>query len=483
MLTIKDYLKAGDFRSAIAKLLRLVRIEIADRNLDASLFDGLHQIGFSYDISTVSVCQITGDIKFGVAFFIDRIRTISDVLAILLHERQHLIIACCYNAAYYDNFAQDVVINIPVTRMLPGNTFFADFYTNPKHPTALLSGNVSAIAECFEVPEHRVGPWVKLKSAVINAYRGTGAVNVPEMLNFADAWYRKVVRASERSNTPKPETVDIPLLGHDSGPQNSANTTALKNSIRDDPEEEDYTQPTISFGSLRIPDHIVLTKIESKSYNITNMTPPAMDGIGQSINATVSSAMRGPDRYETFSSRAPSRISRRDLVKHCSGIPNRLWIRSEALPCRKALLLVDFSYSMAAAWPIAVSIAHDLSHYVGEMHGFGSTCAPFSWADDGISVGLNTALMGVIESIENSRYSDVIIISDFNFQPCLVSRDLTDQTVSIHQRFLNLVPDMTSLTLINMYNEGYLKEEDSKGSLLYQNLPQGCNVKHVTCPF
>ena len=110
----------------------------------------INQINFDEALPTASVDLLRGDLKIGVQFFLDHIAGPEDVLFILIHERNHLILRRLYpdvlpGADYPPevfNFAEDAYVNA-IGRRQVASTLPERFYHQPGE--LLLTARHSAI--------------------------------------------------------------------------------------------------------------------------------------------------------------------------------------------------------------------------------------------------------------------------------------------------------------------------------------------------
>jgi hypothetical protein len=110
----------------------------------------IKHITFDEQIPTAFIDLLEGDIRIGVGFFLEHINGPEDLLLILVHERNHLILRKLYPDVLQDmdwpqhayNFAEDVFVNAISRRQIP-STLPERFYKRPLE--LLLTGKHSRI--------------------------------------------------------------------------------------------------------------------------------------------------------------------------------------------------------------------------------------------------------------------------------------------------------------------------------------------------
>lgn len=110
----------------------------------------IREISFDEALPTASIDLIKGKVKLGVDFFLEQIQAPEDLLFILIHERNHLILGKLYPEVHpangyppdFFNFAQDAYINAIGRRNIP-STLPERFYQNPLE--MILTGRHSRI--------------------------------------------------------------------------------------------------------------------------------------------------------------------------------------------------------------------------------------------------------------------------------------------------------------------------------------------------
>lgn len=144
---IKGALRARDLNQAATLLIHTIASdEIFTYWTDCcdgservpKLLKYIHEISFDEALPTASVDLIRGDLKIGVEFFLDHIIGPEDVLFILIHERNHLILRRLYpdvmpGADYPSevfNFAEDAYVNA-IGRRQVASTLPERFYRQP----------------------------------------------------------------------------------------------------------------------------------------------------------------------------------------------------------------------------------------------------------------------------------------------------------------------------------------------------------------
>lgn len=136
----------------------------------------IHEISFDEDLPTASVDLLRGNLKIGVEFFLDHIAGPEDVLFILIHERNHLILRRLYpdvlpGADYPPevfNFAEDAYVNA-IGRRQVCSTLPERFYHQPGE--LLLTARHSAIDWTLFQSESN-GDYNYLKQAHAALYQG-----------------------------------------------------------------------------------------------------------------------------------------------------------------------------------------------------------------------------------------------------------------------------------------------------------------------
>jgi hypothetical protein len=144
---IKQTLRAKDLNQAATLLINtLASDEVFSYWSDCcqgservpKLLKYIHQITFDEALATAAVDLVRGDLTIGVQFFLDHITGPEDLLFILIHERNHLILRRLYPdilpGADYPreifNFAEDAYVNA-IGRRHVASTLPERFYRQP----------------------------------------------------------------------------------------------------------------------------------------------------------------------------------------------------------------------------------------------------------------------------------------------------------------------------------------------------------------
>ena len=181
----------------------------------------IREISFDEALPTACIDLVKGRLKLGVGFFLDQIQGPEDFLFILIHERNHLILAKLYpdlnpgNGYPLDlfNFAQDAYINAIGRRTIP-STLPERFYQDPLE--MVLTGRHSRIdwsgfrikGDSSLVKEAHQGIYrgnYSLMQALGERLEGVGIPGYREWMEVMAEWYQE----SRSQAQPGPAKLDL----------------------------------------------------------------------------------------------------------------------------------------------------------------------------------------------------------------------------------------------------------------------------------
>jgi hypothetical protein len=189
-------------------------------------------IKFEPDIPTAVINFMEGDLRIGVQFFLDYMDGPEDLLFILIHERNHLILRKLYPdvlapdyPGHLFNFGEDVFINAISRRHLP-SMLPERFYNQPME--LLLTGKHNGINwDYFKLDKYGTN---RIKDAHGSLYRLNyalmEALGEPHITSFNSCgyqqwmalileWHKKIQERSQKVNPPKKQMDEAPDLNKD----------------------------------------------------------------------------------------------------------------------------------------------------------------------------------------------------------------------------------------------------------------------------
>jgi hypothetical protein len=210
-------------------------------------------IKFESDIPTAVIDFMRGDLRIGIRFFLDYMDGPEDLLFILIHERNHLILRKLYPdvltpdyPGHLFNFGEDVYINAISRRHLP-SMLPERFYNKPME--LLLTGKHTKINwEYFKLDKHGVnrikdahGSMYRLNYALMEALgehhiRSFNTCGYQQWMALILEWHKKMQERSQK--VPEP-IKQMDEADKDESPDLDASAEHTSNGHNDDDTDPD----------------------------------------------------------------------------------------------------------------------------------------------------------------------------------------------------------------------------------------------------
>jgi len=231
----------------------------------------IRHIAFDKGIPTAVINFKEGDLRIGVDFFLKHINVAEDLLFILLHERDHLILRNLYpNAISEDypakllNFGEDAYINAIARRHIP-STLPERFYQRPEE--LLLTGHHSQIDwDYFTVKEDGVNMLQQIHATlyrqdhallkvigelIVSRFPGTGYGNWMDLIL---RWYQGMQSKPKAGKPLEKETLSSDSAESNDKESERSSESEVQNNQVDSPEHGDQDVEKESQGSSEEPD-------------------------------------------------------------------------------------------------------------------------------------------------------------------------------------------------------------------------------------
>jgi len=408
----------------IKKLLQEGKLEEAEREFIYSLYstEGLkywkaalldknsedkipHLLGFATKIvfsdktETASANFSTKVITLGSKFFCDHILTWGDVIFILMHERNHLLIDYFYNTRMnefqnysFGNMWEDIYINNTILQHVDSQ-LCQRFYTRPD------DNNFDWLSS-----QQRVYEWFTW----FNQEHAKAVVACPTFFEFAEQLgdglldprnvgyyiWMEIGLAVEKELTVEIPYLDIGGLPDDNGEgggslpepedESKEDEDGLILEIEEEVEEEKeetqtvdgYTITKTKIGPQKLPEHIkdlLALKLSSDEYvhRSTNRLLSYKEVISKQVVQPLLASRIVDDEYKILSP-FPSSISRRDIFSLACGLIPSYWEQNRYKPVEeKAIsLYMDTSGSMQEWYPMIPQIVKELNGFCSRVYNF-----------------------------------------------------------------------------------------------------------------
>lgn len=221
---IKKYLKEKKVKEAEDSLITLLGTNSIKWQLDRNIkhvlkiFLYIRKITFSADFPTAFVDLSKGHVLFGIDFFIEWVRTFEDLLFVILHERNHLILKSLYNSpvGFADpqerNLAEDAFINGPLTVFLEfKSTLIPRYYAKaPPSPILLLQPDPKPLRKWLR----SLDIFHSHKKIIANVYQSYRSLYNPQGTSVNYSTWMLQVRNFLRYLPPLDSYESLGLLGH-----------------------------------------------------------------------------------------------------------------------------------------------------------------------------------------------------------------------------------------------------------------------------
>jgi hypothetical protein len=447
----------------IKKLLREGKLEEAEREFMYSLYstEGLklwkealliknpedkipHLLGFATKIvfcekiTTASVNFHTKVIKLGSTFFCDYISSWGDVIFILMHERNHLLIDYFYTSRMnefknriFANMWEDIYINNTILEHVDSQ-LCQRFYANPDANNLDWLMSQSKIYEWFS--------WFNKEHARV-------VVACPTFFEFAEqlseglldpknvgyySWMEIGLAVELEITTER--YLDIGGLPENNGesggslPELEEGSSSSEDSTEDLVLEERDKELTIDsypvtktrVGPQSLPEHIkelLALKLSSDEYIYRNTDRQATykEVISRQVVQPLLASRIIDDEYKVLSP-FPSSISRRDIFSLACGLVPTYWEQNRHKPVEeKAIsLYIDTSGSMQEWYPMIPQIVKELNGFCSLVYNFDTHVIQ---VEDPLSSVIYNTTQGtnynkVCKHITENEINSIIVFSD-----------------------------------------------------------------------
>ncbi|HIJ56417.1 MAG TPA: hypothetical protein HPQ03_09865 [Deltaproteobacteria bacterium] len=383
------------------------------------------RIIFDPDISTAQINLLEGTVRLSPAFFLEHMVGPEDVLFILLHERNHLILHKLWpDAAEPDyppdlfNWAEDVYINSMARRQVL-STLPERFYSDGDPMRLLLTGRHSAVN--WETISYKVEGENLFKNAHASFYAQAAellaAIQEPpvECRDFSGyhQWMYLVLEWWHlRKEEQKTEAIikalsDIPPLvsNHGPGPVRNLPIGRVKDGLEAQPIPDiSPNDPVVKMvlASCEIPE--IRTRFEVFDNAKVGMVETLIGGV-ISQRATVCF-------HEGYSVMVPHSVTRKDAFNLSMGAAPVLWQQYVGMEKPAVDLYVDVSGSMSRFYMFIPFIYKSILHVVGRIFQFSTQVVEVDQTERCLFTTGGTSFNEVAEHMlaENVRWA--ILVSD-----------------------------------------------------------------------
>jgi hypothetical protein len=278
----------------------------------------INEITFDAALPTASVDLLRGDLKIGVQFFLDHITGPEDVLFILIHERNHLILRRLYPDVVPGedyprevfNFAEDAYVNA-IGRRQVASTLPERFYHQPGE--LLLTAKHSAIDwTLFHIGGY--GDYNYLKQAHAALYRWNPALlsalgevvvetggfsGYRRWMELVAEWYRE--QEEEEAREGEPEGVANDPAGSADERQDPGEAVTQNEGSEDGPEPDNEEPPPAVDTTIPEPENQEAEEAGSSEAGEALSRNESFQAIAEVIK-TYAPLVRGTSNLETIGS-------------------------------------------------------------------------------------------------------------------------------------------------------------------------------------
>jgi hypothetical protein len=338
------------------------------------------KIVFSHEIETAVVIFTQRTVKLGVRFFCDYIITWADLVFILLHERNHLLISFFYGSMMRDftsfdfgNTWEDIYIN---------NTILKDVSSNlcQRYYSRSEENDIDWLCSQMKIPEWFAWFCDTYPRAVAeneDFYQAAPKLQFPYELQKLGyyAWMNiglVVERTLQFDNPP----MDIGKCPPEEAEQRAASGGIRSGDNDEMPETINQEVVKTRVGGKKLPDHI--KKLLSLQLNSDDFVPKDTldlrkyhDIITNEIVNPLLKSRIGDDSYKILTV-FPSAMSRKDVLSISLGQIPPYWEQIQQRPVKdKAVsLYMDTSQSMEKWYPLIPQIVKELNGFCFPVYNF-----------------------------------------------------------------------------------------------------------------
>ena len=436
----------GNFDDTLLNVcLRLIIDDIVDSIGSSALLSNLLFSSFNDSLPTASVDIHSGSVHINRNFFIEQVRTLADLVFILMHERGHIVLAYLSNTSTVSgsesaiNFAEDCLINASIRVLCRESLLPSRMYSKANEMgqpwMALLGRDRMAVEEMFKDAKYRVGLWRTIQIWYEKAYVGAsniynvsslpGVRSTKDLVSAIAGWCDAICAGSvnkgsesDQSKAGKASTFDY--VDTFSKKKDVSAVNDYKKS-RPDLYDESLNPKsdgmTVSFLSFSLP-----TEVKAFDLSITNNCPElrfGFTGRGTKVLSQVGALLGGFSGSTVYHSHMPSLPSSRDIASLQLRGPSAmsLWEHEAESARAETAMYVDFSASMEPFWGLAIWIVRSMKQTITSLYGFAMKTNSFKTTDVGVTgIGsLGTNVDSVIDCMKAHPCSHVIWLTDLDF--------------------------------------------------------------------
>ncbi|SHJ90734.1 hypothetical protein SAMN02745216_02515 [Desulfatibacillum alkenivorans DSM 16219] len=388
------------------------------------------QIVFDPDIPTASVNLLEGTVHLSPDFFLEHMTGPEDVLFILLHERNHLILHKLWPDLVgheyppaLRNWAEDVYINAMARRQVL-STLPERFYSDGDSMQMVLTGRHRAVD--WEEIEYKVEGRNLLKDAHAAMYAQAAELMAAiqeqpvqcDEYNGFHQWMHLVLewwKAKQRENRQQLEDMtkvlaNIPPLvaNHEHGP---VQTETSANNNPDRQGVEVHTIPDISpndpvvkmiLATCEIPE--IRTRFEMFNDAKVRMVETMIGGVVSQRTVVC--------EHEGYSVTVPHTVTRRDAFHMTTGAAPVLWQHFYGMEKPAVDLYVDVSGSMSKYYMFIPYIYQSILHVVGRIFQFSTKVVEVDHGERFLFTTGGTSFNVVAEHMTQENVRWAILVSD-----------------------------------------------------------------------
>ncbi|SHL44407.1 hypothetical protein SAMN02745216_05199 [Desulfatibacillum alkenivorans DSM 16219] len=388
------------------------------------------RITFDPEIPTACVNLIAGEVRLSPTFFLEHMTGPEDVLFILLHERNHLILHKLWPDLVgheyppaLRNWAEDVYINAMARRQVL-STLPERFYAGGESMQLVLTGRHSAVdwdAISYRVENHNL-----IKNAhasfYVQAAELMAAIHEPPILvddfsgfhqwmHLVLEWWKAKQRENRQQSKDMTEAMEnIPPLvaNHEHGP---VLTEMPANNNPDRQGVEMHTIPDISpndpvvkmiLATCEIPE--IRTRFEIFNDAKVRMVETLIGGVISQRTVVC--------EHEGYSITVPPTVNRRDAFHMATGAAPVLWQQFFGMEKPAVDLYVDVSGSMSKYYMFIPYIYQSILHVVGRIFQFSTKVVEVDHGERFLFTTGGTSFNVVAEHMVQENVRWAILVSD-----------------------------------------------------------------------